>query len=139
MGQTPFHGLTEAQVVISLSTYSSCTPVLPGEVDNIEIDDRIRAIIKECWNKPPNRPTCNTIRATIAGTDTRDTRPKTTTKAQNGLPFLRAMRANVDFRVDYNRVRRVLDEVRNGRWIFLAFKFNIRIFQAHQAKGLVIN
>ncbi len=113
----PFYHLNEIKVTALLVTYSRNTPVLPGAIDDVKIDEQIRDVIKKCWNfKPHDRPTCDFIRTTIASIDIQDTRPKTTTNPENGLSFLQAMGANVDFQLDYNNVRKILHKVRRGRW-----------------------
>lgn len=110
-GKLPFYKLSDAQVVLSLAQ-SRNEPPLPGVIDDDGIDDQMRKIMKKCWTRlPSDRPTCDTIRRTIANIGIRDPRPKVITKAPDGLSFLQAMRNNSLPRVDYNRVREILQMV----------------------------
>lgn len=98
-------------MVLSLAQ-SGNEPPLPGVIDGDGIDDQMRKIMKKCWALlPSDRPTCDTIRWTIANIGIRDPRPKIITKAPDGLSFLQAMRNNSLPPVDYNRVREILQMV----------------------------
>ncbi len=102
---------------MALAGYANNTPPLPGAVDNFEeIDDQMRDLIKKCWNKPPSRPTCDTIRKALAGMNILDTRSKITVGNQSGVSFLQDMGANLDPEIDYTRVYEILQKVRRNRW-----------------------
>jgi len=109
----PFHDLSESQVIASLSRSGGGNgpQPLPGVIDTdgkCDKVDQMWKIVEKCWNsEPTKRPTCDIILTAIAGIDIQDTRPKSTTKAQDGQFSLQAM----GLQIDYDRVLGILQRI----------------------------